>query len=186
MINKLVHKLIKWSQEKRTERFKVLILIGDAILFWLVIPAFLSIIAIGLDKWLNFPKLLASELLGVVLALVFFVSGILLGFWATFIQYKIGEGTPAPDAPTQRLVTAGPYGYIRNPIVLGQIIAYVGFGFYFNSLSFIVIVMPLVVSIHICYLKLVEEKELEIRFGEEYKRYKQKVSMFVPKLKRKM
>jgi len=63
-----------------------------------------------------------------------------------------------------------------------QIIAYTGFGFFFNSFSFIVIVMPLVTGLHIGYLKFVEEKELEIRFGKEYRRYKEKVPMFIPKI----
>ncbi|PKK81223.1 MAG: hypothetical protein CVT47_03565 [Thermoplasmata archaeon HGW-Thermoplasmata-2] len=140
--------------------------------------------SIGLDGWLHFPRIFVPEsgLLNPTISVLLFSIGASLGFWATFVQYKVGKGTPAPDAPTQKLVAVGPYAFVRNPIVLGQMVAYAGFGIFFGSVSFLTIIMPLTVILHVCYLKFVEEKELEIRFGDEYRRYKEKVPMFIPKL----
>ena len=61
------------------------------------------------------------------------------------------------------------------------IILIVGLGVLINSLSFIVIglLMPL---LYLIYIKLVEEKELEARFGRDYLNYKNRVSFIIPKL----
>src|SRR5205809_2771906 len=44
-----------------------------------------------------------------------------------FVQFVTeGVGTPAPVAPTERLVVSGLYRYVRNPMYLGVIATIVG------------------------------------------------------------
>jgi len=53
-----------------------------------------------------------------------------------------------------------------------------------QSFTLLVIFLPLFVLVHILYLKLIEEKELEKTFGQAYLNYKKGVPMFIPKLYR--
>jgi len=57
-----------------------------------------------------------------------------------------------------------------------------GVGLLLNSISLIFIFTPLFILVNILYLKAVEEKEMEKKFGEQYLKYKQSVPMFIPRL----
>ncbi len=109
--------------------------------------------------------------------------GLSLLAWATVCQIKIGLGTPAPNAPTQKLVITGPYKYTRNPIELGALFYYFGFGYFFGSTLHGIVCMLLALIIGSGYHKLVEEKELMLRFGDDYKKYKDNTPFLIPKLK---
>jgi hypothetical protein len=41
---------------------------------------------------------------------------LLLGSWATVVFTDVGQGTPLPLDPPRRLVTTGPYAFVRNPM----------------------------------------------------------------------
>lgn len=60
----------------------------------------------------------AIELLGVVVG----VAGGALAIWCILTFAVIGRGTPAPFDPPRRLVIAGPYRYVRNPMYLGAVL----------------------------------------------------------------
>ncbi len=57
-------------------------------------------------------------------------------------------------------------------------------GILFSSLSLIFIFAPLFALINVFYVKAIEEKEMEKKFGERYLEYKKKVPMFIPKVVR--
>ena len=80
------------------------------------------------------------------------------------------------------MITTGLYSYVRNPMLLGLFIFVIGLGILFGSLSLIFIFTPLFILINVLYLKAIEEKEMEKKFGREYLEYKKKVPMFIPKL----
>jgi len=67
-------------------------------------------------------------------------------------------------------------------MLLGLFIFLKGVGILFGSLSLIFIFTPLFILINVLYLKAIEEKEMEKKFGREYLEYKKKVPMFIPKL----
>ena len=67
-------------------------------------------------------------------------------------------------------------------MLLGLFIFLVGLGILFGSLSLIFIFTPLFILINVLYLKAIEEKEMEKKFGREYLEYKKKVPMFIPKI----
>jgi len=54
-----------------------------------------------------------------------------------------------------------------------------------QSFTLLVIFIPLFILVHIIYLKFVEEKELEKKFGQAYIDYKKKVPMVFPRAKGK-
>ena len=66
-------------------------------------------------------------------------------------------------------------------MLLGLFIFLIGLGVIFGSLSLIFIFTPLFILINVLYLKAIEEKEMEKKFGMEYLEYKKDVPMFIPK-----
>lgn len=88
-----------------------------------------------------------------------------------------------PINPPQELITTGPYAYSRNPMMLGIFLMLFGTGFFIGSLALTVIFTPLFVLLMSVYAKLVEEKELELRFGQPYRDYKKRVPMYLPLLR---
>jgi protein-S-isoprenylcysteine O-methyltransferase Ste14 len=65
---------------------------------------------------------------------------------------------------------------------LGWTLVLFGVAVLMQSFTLLVIFIPLFVLAHILYLKLIEEKELEKKFGQAYIDYKKHVPMFIPKL----
>ena len=71
-----------------------------------------------------------SQAVGMVLAVV----GALLAMWCVLSFGLVGRGTPAPFDPPRRLVSSGPYRYLRNPMYLGSGLALGGAALFYNSL----------------------------------------------------
>lgn len=67
---------------------------------------------------------------------------------------------------------------------LGWTIVLIGVSILEQSFVLLVIFIPLFLLVHILYIKFVEEKELEKKFGQAYLDYKKKVPMWLPKLPR--
>jgi len=106
--------------------------------------------------------------------------------WTTVFQWKIGEGVPTPNAPTQHLVTTGPYKLCRNPIEFGAIFYYFGIGTIVQGITVGIICFLLGLIIGSVYHKFIEEIELETRFGDEYKQYRNSTPFLIPKLRKKL
>jgi protein-S-isoprenylcysteine O-methyltransferase Ste14 len=111
------------------------------------------------------------------------VFGVALYLW-TIVLFAKAQGTQVPVVPTQRLVTSGPYAVSRNPMLMSAVLMVCGGGVALDSWSFIAggLVIP---TAYLLYIKLVEERELEARFGEEYLSYKRSTPFIVPKLRSK-
>jgi protein-S-isoprenylcysteine O-methyltransferase Ste14 len=83
---------------------------------------------------------------------------------------------------TDRVVETEIYQRIRNPMSLGYYLWALGLGFISDSMLVTLVVLLGFIPAHIFFLKFFEELELELRFGEAYKQYKQKVPFLIPKL----
>lgn len=116
------------------------------------------------------------------LALLAASTGATLCVWAVkhFIRY--GEGTPAPWDPPKKLVIGGPYRHSRNPMITGALLLLLAEALFLRS-WFIAAWMLLFFAGNVIYFPLVEEKGLEKRFGEEYRKYKSRVPRWIPRLK---
>ena len=81
---------------------------------------------------------------------------------------------------TQKLVVKRLYTYCRNPMTLGTTAFYFEFAIWTGSLSGLglSIIYPVVMLV---YIKLIEEKELEQRFGVEYLEYKRRTPFLLPR-----
>ncbi len=95
---------------------------------------------------------------------------------------EIGRGTLAPWSPTQKLITGGMYGYVRNPMISGVLTMLLGESLVFHSVRILIwaIVFFIVNSI---YFRVSEEPGLVKRFGEEYLEYRRNVPTWIPRVK---
>lgn len=94
-----------------------------------------------------------------------------------------GSGTPAPfDAP-RRVVAAGPYKYVRNPMYLGGLALLVAFGFYLRSPSVLVFSIAWIAVVHLAVVFL-EEPDLRRKFGDSYRDYCRAVPRWIPRFSR--
>lgn len=95
-----------------------------------------------------------------------------------------GLGAPFAIALSRRLATDWLYSWTRNPMVLATLTWLVAVGLWLQSMLFVVWVLVLVAPALIVFLKVYEERELEIRFGEAYRTYKAKTSFLWPRKSR--
>ena len=150
-------------------------------IFYLTLLVLFIIASIRLDNFLSFPKTFSSPL-NIILSLPLFGTGLWLYFWSV-LHFIKAKGTPVPFSPPPKLVTIGPYAYVRNPMLTGVFILLFALGILFQSISLLFIFTPLFILFNVLELKTIEEPELERRLGEEYLEYKKKVPMFIPWLK---
>lgn len=97
---------------------------------------------------------------------------------ALFATY--GHGTLAPWDPPTRLVVRGVYRHVRNPMISGVIMILVGESLILGS-GPLAAWCALVVGVNMLYIPLLEEPQLEARFGAAYRAYKQHVPRWVPR-----
>ena len=163
------------------KRRKILTTPVAALVFFGIIVLFVFA-SFWVDKWLT---CLHFSSTGWSLGLAWFliIAGWLIMFWPVIAFFRT-RGTPVPFNPPPKLITTGLYAYIRNPMLLGMFIFMLGLGVLFGSLSFIFIFTPLFIVINVLYLKAIEEKEMEKKFGRDYLEYKKKVPMFIPRFRR--
>jgi protein-S-isoprenylcysteine O-methyltransferase Ste14 len=91
-----------------------------------------------------------------------------------------GLGAPFAIALSRRLATDWLYHWTRNPMVLATLACLLSFGLWIRSSLFVLWVLCLATPAWLAFLKIYEERELEIRFGESYLRYKARTPMLFP------
>lgn len=158
-------------------RFAVLLLLAPLFLF--VLPYIFIRLGTRLDQWLQLSPILHGPL-NIVLGWLLIVLGWLFGMWSIYSQFTLGKGTPVPLMATQKLILEPPYTYCRNPMALGTIVMYLGAAILFHSIGAVILVL-LFTGFLLIYIKRVEEKEMEIRFGEEYLTYKRQTPFLIPR-----
>jgi protein-S-isoprenylcysteine O-methyltransferase Ste14 len=121
--------------------------------------------------------------------ITFLIPGIiiiLLGLYVMILSIltiiRIGKGTIAPWSPANKLIIAGLYSYVRNPLITGVLIVLIGEALAIKSLNIFIWSIVFFIGNNI-YFILFEEPGLEKRFGAEYKLYKLNVHRWIPRLK---
>jgi protein-S-isoprenylcysteine O-methyltransferase Ste14 len=105
-----------------------------------------------------------------------------LAAFATVVNLALrGWGAPFAIALTQRLATDWMYAWTRNPMVLATMAFFVSFGLWKQSALFVAWVLLWVVPAFVFFLKVYEERELEIRLGKPYLEYRKKTPFMWPR-----
>jgi len=150
-----------------------------------IVAGFLVLLVFGslaTDNALGLRRLL-PEGLAIVIGMLLLVAGLSLHVWCVLLFKKTpgGGGIGVPFNPPRRLVVIGPYAWMRNPMVSALVVWLSGLGFILNSISMVFVWTPAFLAVLVVELKVVEEPELERRFGVAYREYKARVPMFVPR-----
>lgn len=113
------------------------------------------------------------------------IAGELLRCWA--VGYS-GVTTRGDTVEAPKLVTAGPYSYVRNPLYAGNFITAAGYAIAFTGKNSVLGRLGLIAgalgSMAGLYATIVphEERFLREKFGEAFERYCERVPPVVPQL----
>ncbi len=97
-----------------------------------------------------------------------------------FAQFVIdGLGTPAPPAPTERLVVSGLYRYVRNPMYLAVLAAIAGQALVFGR-PVLLAYAAVVGTAFGAFVRWYEQPALARRYGAQYEAYRRDVPGWWP------
>lgn len=135
-----------------------------------------------IDRYLGLPDIVASPYNYLVFIALLLIGGLMLVHSYSYLILE-GEGGPVPpwSSKTRRLVTNGPYTYVRHPSVIAKLIGVIGLAFAFNSWAFLLIVIPLLLCWSIGWNGLRQDGDLVEVFGDEYLEYKNRTPMLIPR-----
>jgi protein-S-isoprenylcysteine O-methyltransferase Ste14 len=151
---------------------RALVYMTGFVLLWgwlaLEVRRYDSSLSVALPPW---APTLAVAVIGLGAAVVLMCAG----FFAAR-----GRGTPAPfDAP-RKVVATGPYRWVRNPMYIGAFLVLGGFGLWHRSVSILLLAGFGILLAH-SFVVFFEEPDLERRFGDSYRRYKDSVNRWLPR-----
>ena len=115
----------------------------------------------------------ADRALLIALGLLLVVAGGIVGIPATRLFRRAGT-TVEPWRPATRIVTGGAYRWTRNPIYLGMALIYAGLAIAFDG-PLALLLLPAVLIVVQTQVIAREERYLEAKFGDDYRRYKAQV-----------
>ncbi len=105
--------------------------------------------------------------------------GALLAIWCSWLMHR-GGGSPIPSAPAAQLVRAGPYTFVRHPMMHSLLI--VGIGELLVSGSLLMLIwIPVAMRAGVLFVSTYEEPVLVARYGNDYLSYCQEVPRWLPK-----
>jgi protein-S-isoprenylcysteine O-methyltransferase Ste14 len=105
-------------------------------------------------------------------------AGISLMLWAVVSFPTVSTGHYV--LPEQRVVTRGPYGWVRHPLYLAAFLIWLGVAATFRSPAALLALVLYVVPGYVVYIRS-EERMMEGHFGEAYRAYARRVGMLVPR-----
>jgi len=115
-----------------------------------------------------------------VAGLVIFAAGAILALWSVLSFALLGRGTPAPFDPPRRLVMAGPYRWVRNPMYMGAGLVLLGAAMFYQSIGLVLYAVAFWSAAHL-FVLFYEEPALRRRFGADYEEYTRSRRRWMPR-----
>jgi len=159
---------------------KATAVLGSA-LFFVIAPLMLA----ALVPWWITQWELRRAFFGVELTRV--LGGVLIiagvpGLVDSFARFALeGVGTPAPVAPTQKLIVTGLYRYVRNPIYIAVVAVILGQALLFGDERLLSYGALFWLACHV-FVVTYEEPTLKRTFGMEYETFLANVPRWIPRL----
>lgn len=130
-----------------------------------------------ITRWRVDATPLWASALGVLLLLC--GGAILLDSFLRFARE--GRGTPAPVAPTERLVVTGFYRHVRNPMYVAVTALILAQVLLFQSAALTAYLIVVWTAFHL-FVVFYEEPTLKRAFPDDYARYAANVPRWLPRL----
>jgi protein-S-isoprenylcysteine O-methyltransferase Ste14 len=92
-----------------------------------------------------------------------------------------GFGAPFFIVLSRKLAADWMYAWTRNPMVLALLAFLLSLGIWFQSVLFVLWALILFSPALLFFVKVYEERELELRFGASYLEYKSRTPMLFPR-----
>lgn len=143
----------------------------------LILGVFPYLITLAEAK-LGLPTLEFSYQRPIAAALFVLVSSV--GVWSAIVMSRIGKGTPLPLDHAEKLVIAGPYRYVRNPMALSGIGQGLAVALFLGS-PLVALYALMGSAIWQFIFKPLEEDDLERRFGPPFVKYREEVRCWLPR-----
>jgi protein-S-isoprenylcysteine O-methyltransferase Ste14 len=100
-----------------------------------------------------------------------------------FVRFvREGRGTPAPIAPTERLVIGGDFRFVRNPMYVGVVTIVLGQALLFLDLALLAYAVG-AWAVMAAFVRWHEEPVLRQRYGSQYEEYCKTVPPWIPKVR---
>lgn len=123
-----------------------------------------------------------SALPGATLVSMLLIGAGLAVLIHAFIRFVAeGRGTPAPVAPTEKLVVGGIYRHVRNPMYVAVIAIILGQALLFGAWTLLVYA-AIAAATMATFVRVYEEPALTDRYGAEYDAYRRNVPGWLPRL----
>jgi protein-S-isoprenylcysteine O-methyltransferase Ste14 len=144
--------------------------------FFVLVPGTLA----GLVPWLITRWHVDAPVLARIAGAVLIGAG-LVPLVGAFVEFSRAGGTPAPAAPTQRLVVSGFNRYVRNPMYVGVTVVIVGQALMFGHPGLLLYGVAFW-AVTATFVRWYEEPTLARQYGAEYEAYRRGVRAWLPRL----
>jgi protein-S-isoprenylcysteine O-methyltransferase Ste14 len=153
----------------------------------LILPGTVLVVVPTLIIWLTRGTVAGAQLPGIDDPLAWagallFGLGLAFAIWTCRLFVTVGQGTPAPWDPPQKLVVRGPYRHVRNPMITSVLLMLAGEAALLRSWALAGWLLVFFAA-NALYFPLSEEKALERRFGDPYRLYRTNVPRWIPRLR---
>jgi protein-S-isoprenylcysteine O-methyltransferase Ste14 len=175
---------LAFRSARRTAPHALLAATGaQMLLFWTLFLVVIPLPVIALERrWgVSLPVHGTVATTCSVLGAALLIAASALGAWSALTMARIGRGTPLPSAMPHRLVVAGPYRWVRNPMAVAGIAQGLAVGIIGTSWLILAYSFAGAVLWH-QFVRPPEEDDLAARFGDEYSAYRKRVRCWVPRL----
>jgi protein-S-isoprenylcysteine O-methyltransferase Ste14 len=153
---------------KSQSRLRLTVVILAMLFMFGLLPLFLSI-PFARYGWISGIPGLWNEV-GLLLAL----SGTILIGWTVKVHRTHAPQGQSLDMVPNHLLIQGPYRYSRNPMYLGYLLLWLAWTIFYGSIS--VLAGLTILSVFAQFILVPrEERSLDLKFGDEYRRYKKQV-----------
>jgi protein-S-isoprenylcysteine O-methyltransferase Ste14 len=136
-----------------------------------------AVIALVVLRWLWPAPIFAAATFALYAGVALIVAALGLGLWAVITLRRAGTNVD-PRKTSTAMVSAGPFGFTRNPIYVGFTLLFLGITIALNCWWGLALLVPTLVVMHVGVIRR-EEYYLERKFAADYLRYKNNVSRYV-------
>ena len=145
----------------------------------LILPPLLYGVALAVGfllQWIA-PRSIVSSNAGYWVGGVLLAWGVFLAVWGRRVMERAGTNVN-PTLPSTALVATGPFRFSRNPLYVALTLIYVGLALLANALWVLVWIVPVLLIMHYGVVRR-EERYLEAKFADAYRKYRSGVRRYL-------